>query len=155
MQLTNPLYDGFSTSTVSNTEEKSGEFTNSGLDTNRESETNLDEEIGTWDVSLGEELPFSIIENANNHMIRTTFLDEMGSEGLLILNFNANSILANDGGKLIELSELMQKTSPVVVGITETWLNESNCNEEVEIEGYNLIRKDRIGKKGRWNFDIY
>ena len=81
-------------------------------------------------------------------MTNISKLEEIKTEGLILLNLNVNSILANDGAKLIQLTEVFKKLSPAVVGITESWLTENNSNEEVEMEGYKLVRRDREGKRG-------
>ena len=42
--------------------------------------------------------------------------------------------------KIVSLEEILERTKPDVLGIVETHLEEG---EELEIEGYNCIRKDR------------
>ena len=101
-----------------------------------------------WDTGLGNELPFANVVEQHSPVTNISKLEEIKTEGLLLLNLNVNSILANDGAKLIQLTEVFKKLSPAVVGITESWLTENNSNEEVEMEGYKLVRRDREGKRG-------
>ena len=103
-----------------------------------------------WDISLGKELPFSETElhTEDNLTLTTSKITEIKKDHMTFLNLNVDSILARDGVKLIELRELVKEIEPEVITVTETWLNDSNCNEEVEIEGYQIIRRDRIGKRG-------
>ena len=96
---------------------------------------------------MGNELPFANTIEQQGLEICISKLEEIKGEGLILLNLNVNSILANDGAKLIHLTGILKKLGPVVVGITETWLTENNSDEEVEMEGYKLVRRDRKGKK--------
>lgn len=62
------------------------------------------------------------------------------------LNFlclNARSIK----NKFLELEAIIKTGGYDIVGITETWLGDED-GEEYNIEGYNLIRKDRSSKRG-------
>ena len=99
---------------------------------------------------LGDELPFT-----NNDIIlpkdstlNVKKIVDIKKDGFLILNLNINSILSRDGVKLIELNELVKESKPEVIAITETWLTETNCNEEIELKGYQIIRRDRVDKRG-------
>ncbi len=61
--------------------------------------------------------------------------------------FNARSVV----NKLDELELLILKEQPDIVGITETWLNENICDNELNFEGYTLLRTDRndpVKKRG-------
>ena len=110
-----------------------------------------------WDISLGKELPFSETElhTEDNLTLTTSKITEIKKDHMTFLNLNVDSILARDGVKLIELRELVKEIEPEAITVTETWLNDSNCNEEIEIEGYQIIRRDRIGKRGGWSNDIH
>jgi hypothetical protein len=50
--------------------------------------------------------------------------------------------------KIQELSELAVKVRPLVICITETWLNPDISDNEVSLPGYMLIRSDRVIGKG-------
>lgn len=65
------------------------------------------------------------------------------SHGLRCLYTNAQSM----GNKQDELELLAQQSSYDLIGITETWWDESH-NWNVVMEGYNLFRKNRPNKKG-------
>ena len=71
--------------------------------------------------------------------------------GLLMIHLNINSIL----NKIHELRLIAQKSNPSI-GITESKLDDSVLNSEVNIDGYTLYRSDRtrngIGVKERQNF---
>ena len=110
-----------------------------------------------WDILLGKELPFSETElhTEDNLTLTTSKITEIKKDHMTFLNLNVDSILARDGVKLIELRELVKEIEPEAITVTETWLNDSNCNEEIEIEGYQIIRRDRIGKRGGWSNDIH
>lgn len=58
---------------------------------------------------------------------------------LRILYFNARSILP----KLDELRTLCAMDSPDVVCIVETWLDGEICDQELVIDGYCVVRRDR------------
>ena len=64
--------------------------------------------------------------------------------GLHLLHININSLLP----KIDELRSITLKTSPAILGVTETKLDDSIQNSEVHIENYNLIRCDRNRKGG-------
>ena len=61
---------------------------------------------------------------------------------------NARSIV----NKLTELELCIKIEQPDIVGITETWLNESISDSELSFEGYTLFRNDRVSaiKKRGW-----
>lgn len=58
---------------------------------------------------------------------------------LKVIYFNARSLV----NKHEELELYMREENVDIVGITETWLNESIIDSEVNISGYTLFRKDR------------
>ena len=43
---------------------------------------------------------------------------------------------------------MLKKSRAAVIGVTESWLNESHTDESVKIEGYTLIRNDRQSHAG-------
>ena len=63
--------------------------------------------------------------------------------GLKCLYTNARSM----GNKQEELTLLLADTSPDIVKITETWWDETH-DWAVNVKGYRLYRRDRIGKRG-------
>ncbi|KAI5731016.1 hypothetical protein M8J77_003291 [Diaphorina citri] len=65
---------------------------------------------------------------------------------LSIFHLNAHSI--RPPVKYIEIKEIFSDTSADIICITESWLDSSISNSEVSLQGYNLIRNDRLGKRG-------
>ncbi|KAI5708382.1 hypothetical protein M8J77_021503 [Diaphorina citri] len=65
---------------------------------------------------------------------------------LSIFHLNAHSI--RPPVKYIEIKEIFAGTPADIICITESWLDSSISNAEVSLQGYNLIRNDRLGKRG-------
>jgi ribonuclease P/MRP protein subunit RPP40 len=61
-----------------------------------------------------------------------------------VLCVNAQSIV----NKKDELTLRIHEEKPDIVGITESWTHDQITNAELDIAGFNLYRKDRIGKRG-------
>ena len=59
--------------------------------------------------------------------------------GLHFLHININSLLP----KIDELRSIAQKSKAAVIGITETKLDKSVLNSEIDIVNYVIIRRDR------------
>ena len=59
--------------------------------------------------------------------------------GIHLIHLNVNSLLP----KIDEVRKIAKCSNASVLGITETKLDQSIHNEEISIDGYNLIRKDR------------
>ena len=55
------------------------------------------------------------------------------------LHINVNSLLS----KIDELRDIVGHAKPAILGITESKLNGSVTNQEVNISGYNILRNDR------------
>ena len=60
---------------------------------------------------------------------------------LTIMFWNARSLTR----KTCELKKYIQETSPLVIGICETWLS---AHISLKLPGYNIYRKDRPTKRG-------
>ena len=72
------------------------------------------------------------------------FIDEktwkpLKTRGLYFCHLNMNSLLS----KIDELSDITNYIKPVILGITESKLDSSVTNAEVNINGYSIIRNDR------------
>ena len=65
-------------------------------------------------------------------------------KGLHILHANARSIFH----KLPELNLIAKESNAAIIAITETWLDVTYTDASVNIEGYNLVRRDREGHAG-------
>ena len=60
-------------------------------------------------------------------------------QGLHLIHLNINSLLS----KIDELWEIARKTRATVIGITESKLDRSVLDGEINIDGYELVRSDR------------
>lgn len=61
---------------------------------------------------------------------------------------NSQSMCARKMCKLDELRQIMCVSNVDIVCVTESWLNEKINSSMVEINGYNILRHDRIGRLG-------
>ena len=55
------------------------------------------------------------------------------------LHLNVNSLLP----KIHKIRQITSRTSATIIGITETKLDKTIYDDEVKIDGYSIIRKDR------------
>ena len=67
----------------------------------------------------------------------------MGNNKLILLHFNIHSIIQNS--KQIQLRHLINKHSPDIISLNETWLKPTS---QLCIEGYTIIRSDRESRTG-------
>ena len=63
--------------------------------------------------------------------------------GLHFIHVNARSLFY----KMSEIRKLVQKSNPAILSVTETWFDTSVTDNSIEIEKYNIIRRDR---QSRW-----
>ena len=63
-----------------------------------------------------------------------------------LFHLNAQSIKSRN--HIIQIRELVVNKNMDILAISESWLNSSTSNAEVEIIGYKLHRLDRLHKKG-------
>ena len=61
------------------------------------------------------------------------------NRGLRFLHINVNSLLS----KIDELGDVAGHTKPAILGITESKLDSSVSDQEVDISGYSILRSDR------------
>ena len=73
-------------------------------------------------------------------------LSDMQRSKLRIAHLNARSI--KNRNHLIQVRELMKDRNYDILAFSESWLNSTVTNAEVEIEGFKLTRLDRLGKTG-------
>ena len=59
--------------------------------------------------------------------------------GLHLLHINVNSLLS----KIDELRDVVGHTKPAILGITESKLDSSASDQEVDVSGYSILRSDR------------
>ena len=71
---------------------------------------------------------------------------DMQRSKLRIAHLNVRSIKSRN--HLIHVRELMKDRNYDILALSESWLNSTVTNAEVEIEGFKLTRLDRLGKTG-------
>ena len=59
--------------------------------------------------------------------------------GLHVLHLNVNSLLS----KIDELRHIVNHTKPAILGIIESKLDSTVSDQEVNINGYSILRSDR------------
>ena len=75
-------------------------------------------------------------EGPNNDF---SYFDCFNKRGLHCIHLNVLSLPP----KIHELRHIVQKTSASIIGITESWLNSTILNSEINIPGYIVVRQDR------------
>ena len=60
-------------------------------------------------------------------------------KGVNFISLNVRSLLS----KLSEIKRMLQLSSASVLALNETWLDASISDDEIGIEGYTVVRKDR------------
>ena len=81
-------------------------------------------------------------EKINNDAYKTDPVADwkaFNKRGLHLIHLNINSLLS----KIDELREIARKTRATVIGITESKLDGSVLDGEINIDGYELVRSDR------------
>jgi hypothetical protein len=63
---------------------------------------------------------------------------------LKVIYFNAQSIV----NKRNEFEILVDMYKPDIIAISETWTNDEIVDAELRLDGYYLLRRDRISKRG-------
>ena len=89
-------------------------------------------------------LDTSIHQNGTDPQLPETHLDCFKSKGLHFIGLNARSLLP----KVSELRLFSQKVKPATISVSETWLDDSITDAEIELPGYSLERKDRNRQGG-------
>lgn len=67
---------------------------------------------------------------------------------LSVCCFNTQSICARKLSKLDELRQILMIAKVDIVCVTESWLNEKTDTNILSINGYHIIRHDRLGRLG-------
>jgi hypothetical protein len=67
------------------------------------------------------------------------FQDFLKNKGLHILHANIRSLLP----KVVEVKLILQRTSAAVLAITETWLDSTVSDNEIDIDRYSVLCRDR------------
>ena len=89
--------------------------------------------ILSGDISLNPE-PFS-----NNQSLHSNEWNVFRSKGIHLIHLNVNSLLP----KIDEIRYIAERTKAAVIGITESKLDESIFQSEIQIDNYDLLRCDR------------
>ena len=73
--------------------------------------------------------------------------------GLKIANWNCQGLLS----KLVDITTLLAMPAKEcdILGISESWLNDTHLDSELLIPGYDLLRKDRQTPKRRGGTAVY
>ena len=75
------------------------------------------------------------------HAIVTPSTQAFQKSKVSVAHLNVQSI--KDRNRLLQVRNLMAEKEYGILAVSESWLNSSFANAEVEIEGYKLIRLDR------------
>ena len=86
----------------------------------------------------------AISENIEEKDPETNIWQPFKKRGLHLIHLNINSLL----NKIHELRFIAQKSNPTIIGITESKIDETVLNSEVDIEGYTIFRNDRTRNGG-------
>ena len=81
----------------------------------------------------------TVTASGNTEQIDINMLNFSNTKGLHFLHLNIRSLLP----KISELRFILQNAKPAVLCITESWLDNSVSDNEIKIDGYSVIRKDR------------
>ena len=72
------------------------------------------------------------------------FFECFKKKGLHFIHLNARSMY----NKMSEIKLITKESNPAVLSITETWLDDSHTDDSISIEGYNIVRRDRVTHAG-------
>ena len=84
--------------------------------------------------------------NRNNQIRNSKVISNTSSARLKIARLNIRSL--RNRSHFLQAREFAICNNINVFTVSETWLNTTVKNSEIEIEGYKLIRLDRLHKKG-------
>ena len=93
---------------------------------------------------------FDDLNNSTNITSNENAIDDFNiwepfkKRGLHMIHININSLL----NKIHELRLIVQHSNPTIIGITESKLDHTVLNSEVDIDGYTLFRCDRTRNGG-------
>ena len=75
----------------------------------------------------------------NNQSLHSNERNVFRSKGIHLIHLNVNSLLP----KIDEIRYIAERTKAAVIGITESKLDESIFQSEIQIDNYDLLRCDR------------
>ena len=88
--------------------------------------------------------PANPVTQQVEEIVETNTWQPFKIRGLHIMHLNINSLL----NKIHELRSIAQKSNPTVIGITESKIDNTVLDSEVDIDGYSIIRCDRTRNGG-------
>ena len=97
-------------------------------------------------ININNLLNIQTVTSTNNVAHSTLKENNKYDSGLKLIHLNIRSV-RNDA-HLHQLKEFSKLNSIDVLTISESWLNSTVTNKEIEIDGYRLHRLDRVYKKG-------
>lgn len=99
----------------------------------------FDTSINGCDVDVG-----NVTRLVSDEGLDSDVLLDGGRKSMLVGHLNIRSVLPKDD----ELNLLLESGQNMVLGLSETWLDETIANSEVDIPGFKLFRKDRNRRGG-------
>ena len=101
------------------------------------------------DCSINDEQVNDTIGNPSQAVSLPSLKDTQITQGLLpsLPNFFLSNV-RSISNKVDDLGVVVQKNCIDFAGITETWLNSNIPDSSINIDDFNLIRKDRSGQRG-------
>ena len=75
--------------------------------------------------------------------------ENISETGFKCVSLNARSVVT----KKNELNIMVEDINPHMIGVTELWANKDITGAELELTGYVIFRRDRIGRKGGGDFN--
>ena len=88
--------------------------------------------------------PANSVTQHLEEIVETNPWQPFKKRGLHIMHLNINSLL----NKIHELRSIAQRSNPTVIGITESKIDKTILDSEVDIDGYSIIRCDRTRNGG-------
>ncbi|XP_071952123.1 uncharacterized protein [Antedon mediterranea] len=79
-----------------------------------------------------------------NYIVAPEDFMRFKQKGIHILHLNTRSMIP----KLPELRDIAYKSKAGIISISETWIDDSVSDNEIKIEGYSVLRRDRDRKGG-------
>ena len=102
--------------------------------TDRPTQTNSETNNGTFSANA----PLSPILGSQ--------IDKNPKFEIKLSHLNIRSLKNRD--HIIQLRLLVKQIKHEIITISETWLNSTVSNADIELEGYKILRLDRLGKAG-------
>ena len=118
------------------------EIDNTGLQTKPETEQLQQNNTQNLDDLTIPDMDYT--HKVTQHLPEKDNWEPFRKKGMHFLHLNVNSLLP----KIHEIRKIAQDSKATIIGITETKLDKTIFDNEVNIDGYNIIRKDRTRHGG-------